>query len=222
MGTLEVVDLDLDAPRSGLLQTPDQLHADRAAVLLQPQVSQPLGAHQAEVAIDVPDRKPEQESHGGRVDGPHDAAIQRIRAVALVALDPVGVRAGVTREAHELGRVVLAVPVRIEDPIPLRGAERRPQRPSIAAIEGVLDDPQPGLSSGKLPQAGQRLVRRPVVDGDDLPLHAELIERPGRPLDEPPDRLGVVVAEQACRDGFRRAQARAAHTRSTSSSVSSG
>jgi hypothetical protein len=40
-----MVDLDLDAARAGLLQPVDQLDADRAAVLLQPQLAQPPRPH---------------------------------------------------------------------------------------------------------------------------------------------------------------------------------
>jgi hypothetical protein len=197
---LEVVDLDLDAPGPGLLEASDELDADRAAVLLEPQLAQPLGAHKPEVAVDVPDRKPEQEPHRGGVHGADDAAVERVRSVALVPLDPVDLRSGVPREAHELGRVVLAVAVGVEDPVAPRGAEGGAQGPAVPPVARMLDDAQPRLPLGDLAQPEQRFVGRAVVDDDDLPLRPELVERFRGPLHEPRDRLGVVVTEQARRD----------------------
>jgi hypothetical protein len=222
VGTLEVVDLDLDVAGAGLVEPADQLDADRPAVLLQAQLAQQLRAHEAEVAVDVPDRKPEQEPHRRRVDGPHHAPVERVGAVALVALDPVDVRARVAGQARELGGVVLAVSVRVEDPVAGRGPERGAQRPAVASIADVLDDPQPRLELRHLPEPAERIVAGPVVDDDDLAIEPELVERPRRPLHQSRDRLGVVVTEQARRDRLGVAQARAAQTRSTSSSVSSG
>jgi hypothetical protein len=217
-----MVDLDLDAARAGLLQPVDQLDADRAAVLLQPQLAQPPRPHEPEVAVDVADRKPEEEAHGGGVDGANHPPVERVRAVALVALDPVDAGARVPREAHELGRVVLAVAVRIEDPVSPSRLEPRPQRPAVSTISGVLHHPQARLPPRRLPQPLQRVVGGPVVDDDDLTLHVELVERRPGALDQAHDGRRVVVTEQTCRDGLRGVQASAAHTRSTSSPVSSG
>ena len=56
MRALEVVHLDLDAPRARRLQPVDELDADRAAVLLEAKPPHVLAAHQPEVAVDVADR----------------------------------------------------------------------------------------------------------------------------------------------------------------------
>jgi hypothetical protein len=222
VGALEVIDLDFDVAGARFVETADQLDADRAAVLLEAELAQQLRAHEPEVAVDVPDRKPEQEPHRGRVDRTHHAPVDRVGAIALVALDPVDVRARVAREPHELGGVVLTVAVRVEDPVAGRGAQRGPQRAAVAPVAGVLDDPQARLQLRYLPQPAERVVAGAIIDDDDLAVCPELVEGPGRPLHQPADRLRVVVTEQARRDRLGAAQASAAQTRSTSSSVSSG
>lgn len=222
MRALEVVDLDLDAPCAGRLKPVDELDADRPAVLLEAKSPHVLAAHQPEVAVDVADGKAEGEAHRGRVDRADDAAVQRVGAVALVALDPIDIPGDVLGEADQLGGLVLPVPVGVEDPVPPRLAERRAQGSAVAAVRRMLDNAQPRLARRDLRQAFERVVSRAVVHHDDLPLEPDLVERSGRALGQARDRLGVVVAEQAGRDRVRVAQARAAQTRSTSSSVISG
>jgi len=222
VGSLEVVDLDLDAARPGVLEPAHQLDADRAAVLLEPQVADELRAHEPEVAVDVADRKPKQESHRGRVDRSHQTAVERIGAVALVALDPVRVLSGVRGKPGELCGVVLAVAVGVEDPFAVGLRERGAQRASVAAVGGVLDDAQAGLACRGLGEADVRFIGRAVVHDHDLGLGVELVKRRRGALDEPRDRLGVVVTEQAGRDRALGAQASAAQTRSTSPSLNSG
>jgi len=175
VGALEVVNLDLDAARAGVLEPAHQLDADRAAVLLEPQGADEPGAHEAKVAVDVADRQPEQKPHRGRIDGADDAAVQRVGAIALVALDPVDVRDGVLGETHQLGRVVLVIAVGVEDPLSPSLGERRAQRASIASVDGVLDDPQARLPRGDLGEPLHRVVARPVVDDDYLPVGSELV-----------------------------------------------
>jgi hypothetical protein len=219
---LEVVDLDLDAARSGGLQAVDQLDADRAAVLLEPQAAHVLAAHEAEVAVDVADRQPEGEAHRGCVDGADDPALQRVGAVALVALHPVDAIRDVLGEANELRGVVLAVAVRVEDPVAAGLAQRGSQGAAVAPVPDVLDDPQPRLARGDLRKPLERVVGGAVVDDDYLALEPDLVECPRRPIHEAGDRPGVVVTEQARRDRVAVAQASAPHTRSTSSSLISG
>ena len=222
MRSLEVIDLDLDAPGTGALESVDQLDADRAAVLLETQGAHVLAAHEPEVAVDVADRQSERESHPGRVDGADDPALKRVGAVALVALDPVHVAGHVLGEADELRGVVLAVAVRVEDPVAARLGQGRSQGASVAAVDLVLDDAQPRLARGDLGEPRERVVGRAVVDDEDLALEPDLVECAGGALDQSRDRLGVVVTQHAGRDRGLVAQARAAQTRSTSSSVISG
>jgi len=222
VGSLEVVDLDLDAARVELAEPADELDADRAAVLLEPQPADVIRAHEPEVAVDVADRDPEQEPHRGRVYGSDDAPVERVGAVALVALDPVDLVGDVLSEPHELLGVVLTIAVGVEDPVAASLRQRRAQCAAVAAVRGVLDHPQARLARARLAQPLKRRVGRAVVHDDDLPLRAELVERLARARHQARDRLGVVVTEQAGRDRGLGAQARAAQTRSTSSSVSSG
>ena len=141
-----MVDLDLDAARVELAEPADELDADRAAVLLEPQPADVIRAHQPEVAVDVADRDPEQEPHRGRVDGSDDAPVERVGAVALVALDPVDLVGDVLGEPDELLGVVLAVAVGVEDPLAASLRQRRAQRAAVAAVRVVLDHPQARLA----------------------------------------------------------------------------
>lgn len=222
MRALEVVDLDLDAAGPRLLEAANQLDADRSAVLRQTQGADVLGAHEPEVAVDVADRQPEAKPHRAGVHRADDPAVDRVGAVALVALHPVDVVACVLRQAYELGRVVLPVSVGVEDPVAARLGERGAQGAAIAPIGSVLDHPEAWFAGADLGQPRERGVARAIVDHNDLPMRPDLVERLRGTLDEARDRLGVVVTEQAGRDRSFGAQARAAHTRSTSSSVSSG
>lgn len=222
MGPLEVVDLDLDAARPGVLEAADELDADCAAVLFELQPAHDLAAHQPEVAVDVADRQPEQEPHRGRVDRPDHAAVQRVGAVALVALDPIHVRGHVLGELRDLGRVVLAIAVGVENPVAAGFGQGRAQRTAVAAVCRVPDHPQPRLSRCDVHEPRPRVVARAIVDDDDFAHDADLVQGLRCALDEAPDRLGVVVTQQARRDRALYAQARAAQTRSTSESLSSG
>jgi len=217
-----VVDLDLDASGAGALEAVDQLDADRPAVLLEPQPAHMVAAHQPEVAVDVADRKPEDEPHRGRVDGAHDASLKGVRPVALVALDPVDLLRDVLGEPDELRRVVLTITVGVEDPVAASLRQGRSQGAAVAAVGRVLDDAQPRLASRNIGEPLERVVGRSVVDDDDLALEPDLVERARGALHQSRDRLGVVVTEHAGRDRGLVAQPRAAHTRSTSSSVISG
>ena len=156
---LEVVDLDLDAARVELAEPAHELDADRAAVLLEPQPADVIRAHQPEVAVDVADRDPEQEPHRGGVDGSDDAPVERIGAVALVALDPVDLVGDVLGQPDELLGVVLAVAVGVEDPLAASLRQRRAQRAAVAAVGVVLDHPQARLARARLTQPLERTRR---------------------------------------------------------------
>jgi hypothetical protein len=79
-------------------------------------------ADEPEVAVDVPDREPEEPAREPVIGAADDDAVERIGAPDLVAVDEVGPLALLPEEG-QLADVVLGVAVGVEDEVLGRGAE---------------------------------------------------------------------------------------------------
>jgi len=119
------MDRNLDEARAGGVCLLDELHADGAGFGAQGEPVEQLASNQTKIAVDVPHRQPEQHANESRVQATDDDPVHRIAASDLVALRDVDVVREGLPERVELARIVLAVPVGVEDRFAIRGAKTR-------------------------------------------------------------------------------------------------
>ena len=123
-----VVDREVDEAEAGPLELLHELEADDAARVLQRDRLEGRAAHEAEVAVDVPDPELEEEPHQDEVDLPDDDPVPRVGAGDLVPVHDVDPFLQDREELLQLEDVVLAVAVRVEDEVLRRGREAAPER----------------------------------------------------------------------------------------------
>src|SRR5947209_3298076 len=141
------MDADLDEVGARILKGTHELDADHAGGLLEPHAVERRPSHHAEVAVGIAHAEPEGEGYEPVVDAADRATRDVVGSVELVALHDVDAVGCLRDEELELGGIVLAVTVGVEDPLLGRGAEAREQRAAVAAVVLVGVDLQARLGS---------------------------------------------------------------------------
>ena len=138
-------------------------------------------------------RRRERELHEPVVGAADDDPVQGVVAGDLVAVHEVDGGGERLPELHHLARVVLRVPVRVEDEVLRGGLEPRPQRPAVAAVRLVVHDLQPGEVLRHLVEERARVVGAAVVDHDHLVVVGEGARGHVRDEGQARDGAGIVV-----------------------------
>ena len=154
-------------------------------------------ADEAVIAIDIADADAEEKA-GAEVVGLADPdAVGGVVAFQLEAVDEAGIGADQIEQAGQLGDIVLAVAIGVEDEVLGGGVKAAAQGAAVAAILGMGDDAQAGAILGaQLIENGGGIVVAAIVDHDDFVIgHVELerVERLGEQLGQ---RGGVVVGRE--------------------------
>src|SRR5690606_15346238 len=99
----------------------------------------------------------------------------------------------------QLPRVILRIPVGVEDPI-LRGAiETCTQRAAITPILLVMDNPNLiRVYTRQLIQDSRRVILTAVIDDDDLVLISQLAQGQQYGDDHTADGTGIVIRREKC------------------------
>jgi NADH-quinone oxidoreductase subunit M len=202
-----VMDADFPERRAGALGFLDEFGADRPAVARETDAVEDGPANQAEVAVHVRDRQPEQPPREELVQVAGKDAVAGIVARHLHPVDEVDVGREQHQEQGHFLHVVLAVAVRVEDQVLGRGGKPRTQRPAVAAVRLMGNDLQPADARLQIPQHVRAAVGGSVVDDDDLGVVGDAAQRAVGLEHELADGLGVVVAGK--KDGNARPRHRA-------------
>lgn len=165
----EVGDGEFDHLHAGAFEHGDEFDADGAARRPQGFAGEERAADEPEIAIDVAEADAEEEAGELVVDGTDDFAVPGIVAGNFVAVDEADFGGDGFEEGGEIGDVVLAVTVGVEDELVGRGGETGAEGTAVAAVFGVGDDAEAGGEFGDEgfeDKAGG--VGAAIVDDDDF------------------------------------------------------
>ena len=192
-GAVVVMDRDFRDAEPGVLNLLHHLQTDDAAVVFERHAIEDPAPDQAEVAVHVAHRQPEQRLHGVVIHASDHNPVQRIGSTDLVAVDQVHAVDHVRPQHLQLFRIVLRIAVGVEHEILPRIRETAAQRAAVAAILRMVNDPDFGIGAGQLVGDLGRAIGAAVVDDDDLEVRRQPRGRLARGDHQARDRPAVVV-----------------------------
>jgi hypothetical protein len=115
---------NLDEPAALILQLPHHLDADHATIACEQDLPQQTTAKEAEIAVDIPDIKPEQETHEALIEETDDDSVFGIRPADLVPIDNIDPFPEGMPQQRQFCDIILAIPIGIKYQV--LGAIRKP------------------------------------------------------------------------------------------------
>jgi len=184
---------NLDHSEAGLFKFLGHFNADHTASGLQRDRVENIATKKTKVAVDVADRKPEDESHRAPVRGPDPNAIPRICSLHFVSVDQVDIGFENGQQIVEFSNIVLTITIGVKNQIFSGVFKPADERRPISQIAFMMNHTKEGQLDRESIEHGAGFILASIVNNQDFEIVGDFADFSRNSSHDTLDRVLVVV-----------------------------